>query len=300
MTIIETMLQKTKAQRLAAQPATQGASPIPLGHPSAIPLAHAPMPLAHAVPEPSVEPLHPYHLGIDQEAARQNRLLISGVPEDRGAMAAYGMLRTRLLQRTRAHNWSVIGVTSPAPRDGKSLTVVNLALSMARENTSTVVLLDCDLCNPSVCHLLGIAPPVELHEYFLDDARDPSELFVTIGVDRLILAGNTLPVDDSAELLASPRTKELLDFIRRRVPNPFILIDLPPLLSPADALVVAPRVDALLLVASEGSTPRTELNKALAIAAGFPIAGLVLNCSTEKRGKYTYDYGYRAKSLPRG
>ncbi len=287
MTIIETMLQKSKAQRLTPPPNAQVATPIPL---------------AHAHPEPATgPPLHPYPLGIDQEAARQNRLLISGVHgEDRAAMAAYGMLRTRLLQRTRAHGWSTIGVTSPAPRDGKSLTTLNLALSIARESSSTVVLLDCDLCNPSICHLLGIAPPVELREYFLSDARDPGELFVTIGVDHLILAGNTIPVDDSAELLATPRLKELLDFIRRRVVNPFILIDLPPLLSPDDALVVAPRVDALMLVASEGSTPRAELNKALAIASGFPIAGLVLNCSTETTGKYSYDYGYRAGSLPRG
>ena len=239
-------------------------------------------------------------LAIDPVAARENRLLLGMEQKDRGAMAAYGMLRTRLLHRARAKGWTTIAVTSASPQDGKSLTALNLSLSLARERNSSVVLLDCDLCNPSVCHLLGIAPPVELREYFQQKSRAPGELFVSIGIDNLLIAGNTAPTEQSAELLGSSRLEELLEFIKRSTVNPLILIDLPPIVSPDDALVVAPRVDALLIVASQEITSRADLQKALELASHFPVAGLVLNRATGVTGKYTYGYGYGAAPMPRG
>ena len=79
---------------------------------------------------------------------------------------------------------------------------------------------------------------------------------------------------------------EVISKVRRQV------IDLPPVLSPDDTLVVAPRIDALILVASEGVTPREDLQKASEMLADFPVAGLVLNRSTDGSQRYGYGYGY--------
>lgn len=238
----------------------------------------------------------PQRVALDPRAARENRLLLnSSVQEDRPAIAAYGMLRTRLLHRARAKGWTTIGVTSPAPQDGKSLTALNLSLSLAREQNNTVALIDLDMRNPSMCRCLGIEPPVELRDFFENKGPNPQDLFMSIGVDNLILAGNTIPTNLASELLASSRLEELLEFVKKSVTSPLILVDLPPLLSPDDALVVAPRIDALLLVASEGITPLADLQRAVQLMSEFPIAGLVFNRSSETSTQYAYGYGYHSE-----
>src|SRR2546421_665827 len=124
MTIIEAALEKTKSLR-ASRPANTGQQP------AAAAPSYARRPI-----EPGVMPMtqiQARRVSFDPHVARENRLLLSSsVAEDRGTVAAYGMLRTRILHRVRAKGWQTIGITSAAPKDGKSLTAVNLALSLAR------------------------------------------------------------------------------------------------------------------------------------------------------------------------
>src|SRR5262249_47412599 len=104
--------------------------------------------------------------------------------------------------------------------------------------------------------------------------------------DNLLIAGNATATQNSAELLASTRLEELLEFVRGATTNPLIIIDLPPVLSPDDALVVAPRIDSIVLVASEGITPRADLQKATEVLADFPVAGVVPHLSSDASQKY--------------
>jgi protein-tyrosine kinase len=282
MTIIEAALEKTKSLR--------GMRPGSPGQPTALAPSQSRRPI-----DPGVLPttqIQARRVQFDPNIARESRLLLSGmVAEDRGAVAAYGMLRTRILHRARSKGWQMIGITSAAPRDGKSLTAVNLALSLAREKNSVVVLLDLDMRNPSVCRTLGVTPHSELRDFFEQRVDTPDDLFMSIGIDNLLIAGSVTATQNSAELLASTRLEELFAFIRSATTNPMIVIDLPPVVSPDDALVVAPRIDALMLVASEGVTLREDLQKAAELLADFPIAGVVLNRATDAQ-KYGYGYGY--------
>jgi Mrp family chromosome partitioning ATPase len=229
---------------------------------------------------------------VNRTLCRDQRVLLHG-PDDRDSapVAAYRMLRTRLLQRTRTNKWTTIAVTSAGPNDGKTLTAINLALSMSREKSRQVVLLDMDMRKPGICRTLGVSPPRELRTCLElgDHFRDP---FFTIDDENLLLAGSTTPTDQASELLASRHFDELLGVIKEGVVNPVVLIDLPPVLVTDDALVVAPKIDAMLVVASEGVTGRAELAKALQLLSEFPIAGLVLNRAAESTPGY--DYGYNA------
>jgi protein-tyrosine kinase len=229
---------------------------------------------------------------VDRDLCRERRVLLRASREEDGsAIAAYRMLRTRLLHRARTKGWTTIAVTSAGPNDGKTLTVLNLALSMAREKSREIVLLDMDMRNPSVCRTLGVHPPYELREY-LERGEHLRELFFSVGSDNLLIAGNTTATDQASELLASQRFDELLRVVRAGTVNPVVLIDLPPVLLTDDALVVAPKIDAILVVASEGVTGRSDLAKALHILSEFPIAGVVLNRAAETTPGY--DYGYDA------
>src|SRR5215470_19743241 len=102
MTIIEAALEKTKALR--------GARPAAPGQPATAP-AYPRRPI-----DPGVLPttqIQARRVAFDPHVARENRLLLgASVPEDRGTVAAYGMLRTRILHRVRAKGWQTIGVTS--------------------------------------------------------------------------------------------------------------------------------------------------------------------------------------------
>lgn len=229
---------------------------------------------------------------VDERQCRERRVLLGkSSSEDSGAAAAYRMLRTRLLHRVRTKGWTTIAVTSAGASDGKTLTAINLALSMAREKNREIVLLDLDMRNPSVCRVLGVHPPQELRAY-LEQGEQLRELFFSIGSDNLLIAGSTTPTEHASELLASQRFDELLRVVREGAVNPVVIIDLPPVLLTDDALVVAPKIDAILIVASEGYTGRADLAKALQLLSEFNIAGVVLNRAADTTPGYEYGYDY--------
>jgi len=233
---------------------------------------------------------------VDRRSCRERRLLLSAETEDdKSYVAAYRMLRTRLLHRARTSNWTTIAVTSAGPNDGKTLTVVNLALSLAREKTREIVLLDLDMRNPSVCRALGVHPRRELRDY-LESGRYADEMFFTVGSENLLIAGSVTPTEHASELLGGASFDELIATIKRGTVDPIVLIDLPPILVTDDALVVAPKVDAVLVVASEGTTDRSELEKALQLLSEFPVAGVVLNRAAETSPDYNYAYEAESES----
>jgi len=205
------------------------------------------------------------------------------------------MLRTRLLHRARNSNWTTIAVTSAGPNDGKTLTVVNLALSLAREKSREIVLLDLDMRNPSVCRALGVYPGHELRDY-LEHGQLIEKLFFTVGSENLLIAGSVTPTENASELLAGAIFDELIATLKRGTVDPIVLIDLPPILVTDDALVLAPRVDAVLVVASEGMTNRSELEKALHLLSEFPVAGVVLNRAAKSSPDYNYAYEAESES----
>jgi Mrp family chromosome partitioning ATPase len=239
--------------------------------------------------DPSVR-IRPLPVELDAALCREHRLLLQGAAEeDAAAVAAYRMLRTRLLHRARAHQWTTIAVTSAGPNDGKTLTALNLAISMAREKSREIVVLDMDMRNPSVCRTLGIHPPHELRHY-LGIGEHAKEMFVSVCSENLIVCGSTTPTDQASELLASSRFDDLIRIVKQGTVEPIVIIDLPPVLLTDDALVVAPKVDAILVVASEGLTSNSGFTKALDLLSEFRIAGVVLNRTIETIPNYNYGY----------
>jgi protein-tyrosine kinase len=238
----------------------------------------------------------PIPVSVDRMMCRQRRLLMRGTGEDGDgtAIAAYRMLRTRLLLRARTRHWTSIAVTSAGPSDGKTLTVLNLALSMAREKSREIVVLDMDMRNPSVCRILGVNPPHELRTY-LEGGEHVQQMFFSVESPNLLIGGSVRPTEHASELLGSPRFDELLHIVQQGTVNPVVLIDLPPMLLTDDALVVAPKVDATLVVASEEFTGRSQLQKALSLLSDFTVAGVVLNRAVETAPAYDYAYKYQSE-----
>lgn len=220
---------------------------------------------------------------LDEDILRENRVLSGGA--DPEAVTAYKMLRTQVLQRMVAREWNALGVSSPSAGDGKTVTAVNLALSLAREYHHTVLLVDMDLCNPCVSKYFGLQPSKGIDDYFLRGAS-LSEVMINPGIERLVLLPAREPVDSSSELLASPLTGELVRELKSRYPSRLVLFDLPPILASDDALSFAPHIDTLLLVLRDAKTTQKEAEHAIELLADIPILGTVLNAATEKISTY--------------
>ncbi len=229
--------------------------------------------------------LHQYpELAVKEQILEQNRVVGMGGAAT-NALSAYRMIRTRLLQSMRSNNWRTIAVSSAGMGEGKSLTSINLALSISREGNQNIFLVDLDMRRPSIGRYLGLQPTYGVQEYF-EGTVTAEDIFFRIGPAGLAIAVATEARDASSELLSSDRLPQLIDYVFSVDPNAVLLFDMPPLLLADDVLAVAPRVDGLLLVATEGKTKRHDLATAAELVEQFGLAGIVLNRSSETIAHY--------------
>ncbi len=209
---------------------------------------------------------------------------INGVQDER-VTDAYRLLRTRTLHRMRQNGWRTLGITSAGPREGKTLTAVNLAISIAMGNRYTALLVDADLRRPSVHRVFGLRPKRGLVDHVMDNA--PIEpLLVNPGIEQLVLLPGNPARRVSSEPLGSGRMEQLVTDCRSRYPDRIVLFDLPPVLIGDDVVAFAPKLDALLLVIEEGKTHNGDLARAIDLLEGVEIIGTVLNKTEEVTRAY--------------
>lgn len=265
--------------------------------------ARARSPKLHAVDfndEPAPEPpardaaardTAAFDIGGLRQVTLKRRLLARNrviVDDPTGAGGAYKMLRTRMLQRMRQNGWKTVAVTGTCPDEGKSLTAINLSLALARDVNTEVVLVDMDLRKPSLHRCLGITARSGVGDY-LDGTSDLSDIAVRTEVDRLGLLLNRHALQNSSELIASPRAEALVERLKRGNGR-IVVFDMPPVLASDDVLAFTPCIDSVLLVAAQGTTRNSDLIAARDLLQNVNIVGVVLNRSSEKVAPYYY-YG---------
>ena len=214
-------------------------------------------------------------LDIPLSVLRQRRVMAA---YDRGPFVdAFKILRTQVMQRLRENNWNVVGVTSPGHGEGKTLTAVNLAVSLAMETSQTVLLVDADLRSPSIHEVFGLDDCPGLADYLLDN-QPVEDLLVHPGIGRFVLLPGGRAISNSTEILTSPKMLALVEEFKNRYPARIVIFDLPPLLHTADVLAFSPYTDALLFVVEEGKTTAEQLQRALLLVKNSrPVLGTVLN-----------------------
>lgn len=213
---------------------------------------------------------------VAREKLREKRIICG--QEQNAFTDAYRILRTQVLQRLREKSWNSLAVVSPGENEGKTLTAINLAISLAMEVNYTVLLVEADLRHPSVHSYFDLDVKHGLSDYLTSDIN-LSELLVHPGIPRVVILPGGSPLDNSAEMLNSPKMAHLVEELKNRYPSRIVLFDLPPLLSAADALAFAPYVDAALLVIEEGKTQADDARRALGLLESTNVIGTVLNKS---------------------
>jgi protein-tyrosine kinase len=208
--------------------------------------------------------------------------------EDKSAITAYKVLRTRVLQRLRSNSWRNIVVSGAGPGEGKTLTACNLAVSIAKDVNQSVFLVDLDLQHSSVAKYFGLDVKQGIGDYLAGHADIEDIVYAPAGLDRIALIPNREPVENSSELIASPRMKALMRWLKERANGPLAIFDMPPILACDDVLAFLPSADALLLVASEAITPRNQLARAIEMVGDVNLLGVVLNRSREQQKTSAY------------
>ena len=229
---------------------------------------------------------------VPEQLLRDNRL-ITALP-DHKFRDSYRMLRTRVLQTMRNNGWSSVAVTGPATGCGKTLTAINLAISLAMEVTHTVLLVDLDLRRPSIHKYFGDEPELGLSDYLQGDIPLHKILF-SPSVERLVVLPGRNAVLNSAEMLRSPRMVALVNELKTRYPDRLVVFDLPPILAADDALAFSPYTDCFLMVAESGTTRKEDLEKSYQILKSTPLVGTVLNKSEAPSSGYGYGPGTKKK-----
>jgi len=216
---------------------------------------------------------------ISHEALRENRIITGEVNDT--CSHAYKVLRTRIWQQMRAHGWSTLGVTSANPGEGKSLTAINLAISLSiMEIGKTVVLVDLDMRRPSIHDYFEFWPEYGVSDY-LQGSVAIENIMVDPGIGKVLLLPCNVPVANSSEILSSSRIKRLFQEIKACFPSRIVIIDLPPLLYADDVLAFSSNVDTMLFVIEEGKSQADEVSRAVDLLKDVNMVGTVLNKSED-------------------
>lgn len=212
------------------------------------------------------------------------------------ATEAYKRLRTKLQFSFADDRTSrVIGMSSALSGEGKSLTSVNLAYTLAQLD-KRVIILDCDMRRPTLAEKMNLKKKPGLSEY-LTGQHEFKDVLQRYGMEdtevtfNVVSAGECPP--NPVEMLSSVRMEQLLNSLRDTYD--YVILDLPPVMEVTDAMAIAPKIDGILLVVRQNYCDQVLLNETVQqfefISA--KILGIVFNCTRETAGKrYAKDARY--------
>lgn len=222
-----------------------------------------------------------------------NLMLATAREEKTAVVEEYNKLRSTIIALTKGEKFhNTIMVTSTVSEEGKSMTALNLAISLAKEHDHTVLLVDTDLRRPSVHKYLDIEPEVGLVHCLRDNVPLEKALIKT-GVGKLVILPAGEAIKDPVDMLSSNRMRGIIKELKERYPERYVIFDTPPAMPFADAGVLANMVDATLYVVREGKAKIEDVHKVIDDFKQHNLLGVVYNdAHTLLKGQsYYYYYG---------
>jgi exopolysaccharide/PEP-CTERM locus tyrosine autokinase len=238
-------------------------------------------------PPPAEPPLH--NLQIDHP-------LIFTYSDPRSPIAEeFRKLKSAIVNLIRQGDpRKVLMITSSLSGEGKSITAINLAITLAQEFDHTVLLVDADLRKPSIHKYFHYTQKVGLADC-LADGIDVAAAVVRTNIHGLSFIPAGREVENPAELLGSQRMKTLIHQLKHRYPDRFVILDTPPVLPVAETRSLATFVDGAIFVVRENAVSAQHVNDALEAIQRKKVIGLVYNSVRNEslNGRYHYYYhGY--------
>lgn len=230
--------------------------------------------IAQSQPEP---PAWPASSPLQAGPANYSKNLVTLDPTNQNMGGEYRLLKGQILAMRRENPALNLFMVSSAMRnEGKTMVSCNLAVSLAHEFDTTVLLVDADLRAPTCHQMLGLPITGGLSDC-LRHGTPLGDVLVKTGIGKLSLLGAGEPVTNPTELFTSNRLRNLLREIKNRYSDRIIIVDTSPLLPFAETRALSRVVDGILLVVRENVTARVHLESTLRSLEGLPLFGVVYN-----------------------
>ncbi|MBI3631034.1 MAG: CpsD/CapB family tyrosine-protein kinase [Candidatus Sungbacteria bacterium] len=213
-------------------------------------------------------------VAISKEQLERNRVVAHRTRSPEADV--FRILRTQVLQAMTKSGFRSLAITSPNYGDGKTTVSLNLALGIALDLKQTVLLADLDLRKPNVHSYLGVRPKYGLTDY-LSNNVPVADCLMRLPFDRISILPSGAPLENSSEMLASPRMAALAHEFKTRYPDRLVIYDMPPMLAQDDPLAFLPNVDCVLLVVQNGVSRTQDVERCLEVLADAQVIGTVLN-----------------------
>jgi len=225
----------------------------------------------------------------------ENPYLVMANDQNSLAAEQYRKLKSLVVKLTKMGDLGkALMVTSSIANEGKTITSINLAISLAEEFDHTVLLVEADVRKPSILNYLGIKADRGLTDCVID-GLDISDVLVKTGLGELTILPAGKRVDNPVELFSSNRMHQLMSEIMSRYSDRYVIVDTTPLLPFAEPHYMANIIGNVLLVVREGVTSPDKLKRSLEILKNNNLLGVVSNGVTRvssMQGYYGY-YGYQ-------
>lgn len=186
------------------------------------------------------------------------------------------ILRTQIMAKLIDEGKNTLLITSANPGEGKTLTAINLAISVAHQINCTVLLVDADLRKPSIHNLFELDADRGLSDYLLGKVEIP-DILINPGIPRLVILPGGKPITASSEHLGAPRMVSLIKEMKERYSDRFIIFDSSPLLTSADPLALSRYMDSILIVVEAEKTTREDIQGVMELLKDKPVIGTVFN-----------------------
>ena len=240
---------------------------------------------------------------VDRAMLAERGMIVPGAPV--GSLAEEFRLVKRQLLATaarieegeQADKARMILVCSGRPGDGKTFCAINLALSLAAERDTEVLLVDADFAKPDVLAQLGLPDSPGLLDALADKALDPEALVLHTDVPHLAILPAGARNNADTELLASGRTRAVIARLLAANPRRIILFDSPPALAASPASVLATLVGQVMMVVRADRTPDSELRQSVGLLDGCDHIQLLLNAVSFVPGGHRYGTYYGQETM---
>jgi capsular exopolysaccharide synthesis family protein len=215
--------------------------------------------------------------------------VVTGPEMDAGAVEQYRRLAATLHHDQVERGTRKVMVASAVDGEGKTLTALNLALTLSESYHRRVVLIDADLRCPRVHEMLDIANVAGLNEALTDPRQSKATLLAVSPRLSVLPAGRPNP--DPMGPLTSQRMAQILD--KAAANFDWVVVDTPPVVLLPDANLLAAMVDVSVLVIQAGRTAYDLIDRAILALGRERVLGIVLNGVEETDREYSYSaYNY--------
>lgn len=211
------------------------------------------------------------------------------------AAEQYRMLRVNLKTHLDKEQSKVILISSAIHGEGKSVTAVNLAMTLAENGDARVALVDADLRRGRVADYLGLGHDRQGLSDLLANTNGltAKKVMVRSAMDNMVIIPRGTHTDNASNLISTTKFRIFIEELRSHFD--YIIVDSPPMMSVADAGILGREADGVLMVIQLGRTPKSIVahSSLLFKQADVKLLGYVLTNVQFHSADYRYDYGYR-------